>query len=260
MRAATPRTKRIILGLVLLAPVVAFFALQSIIGATRSGSLEEVWFVRTQGGPMLVARDRIAVGTQRSVSWRDRLVLVDLATGRRLARRKVDAPLQLIDASDEALWFQRPDGSDLQARSARTLERFQPRGASPKPSGGSRRSRAPGLPAATLPDGSRVAAPDGGAASPEKSFLLADAITGEAISLSDPPSALAVTPVPDGLVLSRIQGDGGTVWRALLERQRAVRAAAHVGDVVVVITSGPARDFAVSVEARTGKTRWVHHF
>jgi hypothetical protein len=52
------------------------------------------------------------------------------------------------------------------------------------------------------------------------------------------------------------------VWLTPLERQRVIRAASRVGEVVVVVvvTSGAARDFAVAVDARSGKTQWVHHF
>jgi hypothetical protein len=249
----TPRIQRLFLVLVLLAPVVAFFALQSIIGTTRSGSVEELWFVRVGGSPRLVARDRIAVGSQRSFRWQHRLTLLDLTTGERLARRKVDAPLELVGETPEALWFRQRNGSDLQARSPKTLERFEPRTA-PPPVAGRHSSPDPAAPAATLADGTRIAAPSA------DSFLLADATTGEAIAWSDPPSALAVSHTAERLLLSRVESDGRALWRAPLERQRAIRAAARVGEVVVVITSGVARDFAVALDARTGETKWVHHF
>ena len=248
----TRRVQGVVRALVLLAPVAAFFALQSIIGVTRSGTVEEIWFVRVEGAPRLVVRDRIAVGSERSFRWRDRLTLMDLATGERLARSKVDAPLELMGESAEALWFRRKDGSDVHARSPQTLERLPLRAASP--AAGGRAPADPAVQVATLPDGSRLAPP-----SPD-SFFLGDASTGEAIVWGDPPSALLVSPDAHGLLLTRVTGDGRTLWRAPLERQRSIRGATRVGEVVVVITSGVARDFAVAIDGRTGQTRWVQYF
>jgi hypothetical protein len=248
----TRRRQGLVLALVLLAPVAAFLALQAIIGITRSGSVEEVWFVHPGGAPRLVARDRIAVGSERAFWWRDRLTLVDLLTGERLARRKVDAPLELVAEAAEALWFRRRDGGDLHARSSRTLERLEL--ATPPPAPNVRAPADPAMRAATLPDGSRLAPPS------SDSFFLADGSEGGAIAWGDPPSALIVSHVEDGLVLSRIARDGRALWRAPLQRQRSVRAATRVGEVVVLITSGVARDFAVALDGRTGQIRWVHYF
>jgi hypothetical protein len=248
----TRRVQGIVLALLLLAPVAAFFGLQSIIGVTRSGTVEELWFVRANGTPRLVARDRIAVGSERSFRWRDRLTLVDLATGERLARRKVEAPLELLGQTAGALWFRRKDGSDVHARSPKTLERLA-LGIAP-PLSIARAPADPAARAAPLPGGSHLALP-----SPD-SFFLGDAITGEAITWGDPPSAMVVLPAAQGLLLSRLTADGRALWRSPLERQRAIRAATRVGEVVVVITSGVARDFAVAIDGRTGETRWVQYF
>jgi hypothetical protein len=251
------RIQRVVLALVLLAPLAAFFGLQAVIGATRSGSVGEVWFLRTADGPRLVARDEIAVGSERSVKLRHRLVLVDLTSGERLARRKVGAPLELVGATSEVLWFRdRRDGSDLHARSARTLERLDAAGVMPTLTP-IRAPPAEALSVATLPGGVRIDAPR---AEDPQAFLLPDSATGELIAFTDPPSVLAVTHGVDGLLLSRIEDGGPPVWRVPLERQRGIRAASRVGEVVVLITSGAARDFAVAVDAGTGQTRWVHHF
>lgn len=246
------RRQQLFLALLLAAPVAAFFALQAIIGVTRSGTLDEVWFVGGGSARRLLARDRIAVGSERSHRWRYRLALMDLATGERLARRKVDAPLELVGETPEALWFRRQDGADLHPRSPDTLERIALEIPPPAPS--RRATIDPVLRTGTLPDNTRLAPPSA------DSFFLAEGGTGVPITWADPPSALAVSPAEDGLLLSRIASDGRRVWRAPLRHQRAIRAATRVGEVVVVITSGVARDFAVALDARTGETRWVHYF
>lgn len=250
---------RIVLGAVLIVPVIVFFVLQAFIGATRSGTVEEVWFVRSEGGPRLVARDQIAVGSERSVKIRHRLALVDLSSGERVARRKVDAALELVRADPSGLWFRRKgDGGDLHLRSAQTLERIDARGAAP-PAAPPRAAEpdAPTLREVTLPGGARVALD--AARYPDGSFVTGDR-TAAPLLFTDPPSALAVWREGDRLDVARVSAQGAEVWRAALENQRSVRTAAKVGEVVVLITSGAARDFAISLDAHTGATKWVHHF
>jgi hypothetical protein len=261
----------VMLTAVLIAPVIVFFVLQATISETRSGSVDEVWFVNTDDGPRLIARDQIAVGSERAVKLRHRLAMVDLTTGARVARRKVDAALTFVGASPAGLWFRRKgEESDLHVRSVRTLERLSSRD-SPPPNSSPRPSDARPVTSEVTLDGSnslfatasRIVHSSGrildGGEFVDSAFLV-DAATGQPLTFVEPSSALVVSRAGDGLALTRLAADGAKLWRAQMPRQRSVRAASRVGEVVVVITSGVARDFALAIDLQTGATRWVHHF
>jgi hypothetical protein len=248
---ARPWVSRLIVTLVLVVPIVAFFVLQAVSVHTRSGSLEEVWRVQGPAGPLLLARDQIVVGTERAATLRNRLTLVDATTGKRLTRERIDEALTFLGQDEAGLWFgRRVDGGDVHARSVRTLKRLEAQG--PPPSFPAPSGRPPPV---TLP----LADPGPF----DRAEWVVDA-RGEPLRLADPPSVLIVHREGEGdhgqLALSRVSPGDEILWTAKLERQRGLRGLWRQDGALLLVTSGAARDFALLLDARTGATRWVHYF
>ena len=266
---------RIIILLVIAAPIAAFVALQAAAAYTRAGTVDAVWFADTRAGPRIVARDQIVAGTERAATVRDRLVLVDASNGERIAREKVEAQMDFVGAVENALWFKRRHGAaQFSAFDATTLDQLEhPAGAAPA---GPARPLEFALTSTATIAGERVrveSVEDAGSEDArlldpaqyiEASFLV-DEPTSAPISLDGPASAVVVHRPASGdvrntILVSRIGADLKPLWTATLDRQRHVRAAHVVGNTLVIATSGVARDFAVALDLKDGHTVWVHYF
>lgn len=286
VRARRRWVNRLIVLLVIVVPIVVFFVLQAVAVWTRSGSVDEVWFVDSSAGPRLVARDQIVVGVEASAQRRFRLALVDARSGERLAREKMDVALELAGTTPDTLWFQQKHGQGgLHARSPQTLERLDvPTSAAPPPRS---YTADPLTDEVVLPQGDRFRAvrsasgaiEDAGVAATDDVDATANALdpalftepgivvdqpTGKPLLLENPVSFLVSHRLPSeprgALRLSRVDASGKPLWTATLERQRALRAAHEVEGQVVLVSAGPARDFAIALDAQSGQTRWVHSF
>lgn len=255
-----PWLNRLIVFLIFALPVALFFVTQTISNRTRSGSVDEVWFVQTNDGPRVLARDRIVAGTQQSAKVIHRLAVIDARNGDRLARERTEDALDLAGVAESGFWMRRKgDGGDAHLRSFDSLERLAaPAGATP-PSG---------VAPTSLPFGTEVTvgATTHTNASLQGSFteaqILEDANTGEPIVLGDPASffLLHQAPEPGVLLISRVGEDGKALWTARLERQRTLTRVAVLEDLLVAISAGAARDFGIGLGLADGKQRWVHHF
>lgn len=252
-------------------PIILYFILEQVAVYTRSGSVDAVWFADTPAGPRMIARDQIVAGTEREAKVRNRLVLVDASNGERIAREGVPTQLDLVSVGENALWFKHHLGKpELEARDWDTLELVDhPAGAAPHAV--KRPPEDPIKGVVTL--GSQELAVEGADAGAAKVLdpahfkeagFLADEATGEAIVLGSPQSVVVVHKpednMPDVLLVSRLGADLQPLWTAKLERQRSVRAAHVIGDTLIVVVSGAARDFAVALDVKDGRTKWVHHF
>ncbi len=274
-RPLRPWTSKLLVSLIVAVPVAMFFVMQAVTVYTRSGSLEDVWFIDGANGPALLARDVIVVGTEKDAKLRNRLSVVDLQNGERLTREKVEEALEFLGQDGSGLWFQRRTlGGDVHVRHASTLERLDATGArapaetaqkTPAPT-----ASIPGAPGAVNLQPTLAAA--NGAAplavpQPERfksgEWLLDG--RGQPLKLSGPDSIIAVYPEPSDdlgrILVSRVSlVDGRILWTAKLERQRGLRAARELGDQLVLVTAGAARDFAIALDSATGENRWVYHF
>jgi hypothetical protein len=273
-------SNRLIVFAILALPIAAFFVLQAISAYTRAGSVAKVWFVSdATGRPLALALDGIGVGArlrlpdgtqvERGARTVWRLVAVDLRTGTRLSRETVPRELELFAATEEAFWFRNlADGGDPHPRHPRTLVRLP--GQRPVPS--------QHLPAPPRPLVDRVrragevvsAQALDPAKYPGAGFLL-DARTGGPVEPGPGEDLLVVHPEgaasaagrtagDERLFVVRLGPDGQARWRTPLERQRAVLGATRVGNSLVVVTGGAARDFAFSLSLATGEMQWVHSF
>ncbi len=276
-RTLSPSVSKLLVTGIVAVPVAVFFVLQALTVYTRSGSLEDVWFIDGPNGPALLARDVIVVGTEKAASLKNRLSIVDLKSGERLVRDRVEDALEFLGQDASGLWFQRRKlGGDVHARSASSLERLEGVAARP-PSETGIKTPAPTAPIPGAPGPLQLqanpvpAAATGGAAltvpQPER-FKSGEWLVderGQPLKLGGPESIIAVYPEQADQLgqffVSRVSlSDGQILWTAKLERQRALRAARQVGDQFVLVTSGAARDFAIALDSATGETRWVHHF
>lgn len=257
-----PWVNRLLVFLIFALPLALFYVTQTISNRTRSGSVDEVWFVQTKSGPRVLARDRIVAGTQQSAKVIHRLAVIDARTGDRLARERTEEPLDLAGVAESGFWLRRKsDGGDAHLRDFGSLERIPaPANATP-PSG---------VAPTFLPFGTEVTV---GAVTHTNASLqtsgtftepqiLEDANTGEPIVLKDPASffVLHKPPEPGVLLISRVGEDGKPLWTARLERQRTLTRVAVLDDLLVAISAGAARDFGIGLGLADGKERWVHHF
>lgn len=262
-----PWLNRLIVFLIFALPIGLFFATQAISNYTRSGSVDQVWFIQTREGPRMLSRDRIAVGTEKSAKVINRLSLVDARNGDRLTRERLEVAFDYAGLFDPGadqkggLWFRRKaDGGDPHLRDLDSLDRMRtPAGATPP------EKAAPTFP----PFASEVVLPSGAhwttaqnTANWVEPQVLVDSTSGNPIVLANPVSFLVLHKgdQPGLLLVSRVGEDLEPVWTARLERQRAVMSAAVLEDALIVVSSGVARDFAIALGLADGKTRWVHHF
>ncbi|MGA9525049.1 MAG: hypothetical protein WBV82_26555, partial [Myxococcaceae bacterium] len=124
-RTLRPWVSKLLVTVILAVPVAVFFVMQAVTFYTRSGSLEDVWFIEGPNGPALLARDVIVVGTEKAATLKNRLSLVDLRSGDRLVRDRVEDALEFLGQNASGLWFQRRTlGGDVHVRNARSLERL----------------------------------------------------------------------------------------------------------------------------------------
>lgn len=261
-----PWVNRALLAFVFGLPILVFIGIQFASAYTRSGTIDEVWFANTADGPRIVGRDQIVSGTRNKPTLRNRLVVVDARDGERLAREHVQRPNRLLAVTTEGLWFCEQHGcADVHLRDPNTLARVNtaasPPAANPEPPkdplvfavevGGQR------LEAVRAEDGITAVGTLRAAA-----FLI-DEVTNQPITLDGASAVVVHRPADDlnnTLLVSRVGLDLKPLWTAKLERQRAIRGAHLVGDALVLVTSGAARDFAISINVANGQRNWVHYF
>lgn len=260
IRERKPWVNRLIVLLLVTAPLVMWFVLQTVVMETRAGNVDEVWFADTAAGPLLVSRDSVVVGTEHAAKRRFRVAVVDLRTGERLAREKVDGMLDLAGVSEGALWFRdrkQTDGA-LHARAPTTLEPLEKASGTPAKKVEERKGFVPLKPEVEVP----------GIGPVKPSFnageVLLDSTTTAPIVLEEPRSYVVVhrpeEPGTSKFLVSRVSAEGKTLWTEPLDRQRWLRAA-HVADgKLVIVTAGIARDFAIALDVKTGAKQWIHNF
>lgn len=266
---------RLIVFAILALPIAAFFILQAISASTRAGNVSLVWLVTAPDGkPVAVALDGIGVGArlrmpdgkqiERGVRTKWRLVQVDLRNGERLGREGVEKELELFAVTEGAFWFHdRRDGADPHARDPETLERL--RTAPPAPSRELPPRPRAVVDAITRANGERLEA----SALDQKKYpgagFLIDERTGAPVDAGVPGDLLVVHGEPPGgkkdvIHVVRLAADGTERWTTRLERQRIVLGATRVENDVVLVSGGPARDFAFSLSLQTGERNWLHTF
>lgn len=264
---------RLVLFLLFALPLGLFVATQGFSNYTRSGNVDDVWFAQTPQGPRLIATDRIVVGTEKAAKVRHRLVVVDVKSGDRIARERLDQGVEFLDASPSGLWFWRKhDRADPHLRDPQTLNRIPAPPTQPPPTTAAPAHDAFGT-QVTLPGGITwvsADAADAGVAAGARvldaqrfpgGFILVDARSGQPLVLEGPSFLVAYRgEVPGVLRVSRLSSEGEPRWSADLLRQRSVRTASVLEDTLVVVSSGAARDFALAFGVEDGKQRWVHNF